>query len=335
MYISSLPKINYPYYNTEQKTKFKQCTNIITRVKISEYIRKFRTNFTDYTIIDGERPDTLSQRLYETPKYDWMLFMVNDIINPYYSWPMSTSDLTSFIREKYKMSSLFIPDLWKRKNAYSVVYKKLNEISNENLLNSSFFQEKNIDSNFFYSIDSQTPVKVTVGSQVFETEVIEKNPSYYEVRVERKSWNLNSTSENDRFFIFEIDVYGESVCVRVPITRMVDETRYAVHHFVVNGEKRDPSMTFSSVEYTEDTAYQFFTPTISEDKYDYTNFLNPLQNTFADVYSQKGSDGQYLSADYYVTNEYYELELNESNRKILLPKPDVVEATSQRISSLF
>ena len=157
MYISSLPIINYPYYETNKKIVFKQATNITTRVKISEYVRKYRTNFTDYTILDAERPDTLSNRLYDSPKYDWILFLVNDIINPYYSWPMSSHDLNLYIKEKYKTSSFFVPDLWKRKNSYSVVYKKLEELSNENLFDSSFFQEKNVNSNFFYSINSNTP----------------------------------------------------------------------------------------------------------------------------------------------------------------------------------
>lgn len=334
MYISSLPIINYPYYETNKKIVFKQATNITTRVKISEYVRKYRTNFTDYTILDAERPDTLSNRLYDSPKYDWILFLVNDIINPYYSWPMSSHDLNLYIKEKYKTSSFFVPDLWKRKNSYSVAYKKLEELSNENLFDSSFFQEKNVNSNFFYSINSNTPVKVIVGNQIFSTKIVETKPLYYEIRLDRKSWDINS-SESNRYFIFEVQIYGEYVCVKVPITRIVDDSRYSVSYFSVNSEKREPSSVFSSVEYDEDTAYQFFTAPLSENKYDYTNFMNPLKQTFADIYSQKGSDGQYLDSQYFVTNEYNELSINENNRKILLPKPQVVEAVSQKISSLF
>jgi len=54
------------------------------------------------TILDGERPDNVSYRLYGTPAYWWTFFITNDRLRDHNNeWPLSNEEFELFIEEKY------------------------------------------------------------------------------------------------------------------------------------------------------------------------------------------------------------------------------------------
>jgi hypothetical protein len=57
--------------------------------------------FYPYTIVDGERPDNIAANYYEDPRYSWLVYFSNNIIDPYYDWPLTTKEFDSFINSKY------------------------------------------------------------------------------------------------------------------------------------------------------------------------------------------------------------------------------------------
>lgn len=55
-----------------------------------------------YNILDGERPDTVSQKLYNTPAYYWTFFIINnDLQNYWHDWPKSSEALRNFAEAEY------------------------------------------------------------------------------------------------------------------------------------------------------------------------------------------------------------------------------------------
>jgi len=55
-----------------------------------------------YEIKNGERPDIVSLRLYDTPNYYWTFFVVNSFLHDGLGvWPMSQEDLTEFMEKEY------------------------------------------------------------------------------------------------------------------------------------------------------------------------------------------------------------------------------------------
>ena len=54
-----------------------------------------------YTIREGERPDTLSFYEYGDVKYTWLIFLINDIHDPIYQWPLNTREFGAYIKNKY------------------------------------------------------------------------------------------------------------------------------------------------------------------------------------------------------------------------------------------
>ncbi len=331
MYFTNFPTIDYPYYNTEEQRILKTARNVTLRVKFSDYLKTYKTNFDEYTIRDTERPDTLAYRLYDRPDLHWIFYIVNDVINPYYSWPLSNADLQSFIEEKYQGSSFFVPDIWKDKNQYYIFNGPLSQVNS-----STVFSSTEISGKFLNTLNKGNSVKVSLDGEFFDTETITVNSEFYEVVLERQSWNLNSGG--NRYFYYEFDYYGVVKCVRIPITRIINYRRYAPYEFQYNGEYRDPRMIFSEglVSYEEDP-YNFFVFPPNTDNLANGNFVNPLETnrSFADVFAIADDDGEYMNSSYYTTNEEYELELNESKRRILVPKPQVVEEILKQIKEIF
>jgi hypothetical protein len=75
MYFRRFPKINY---NNQE------VVNILTRVKILDTVKNNATIFLPYTVEEGERPDMVANFYYDDPKYDWLVLLSNQIIDPYY-----------------------------------------------------------------------------------------------------------------------------------------------------------------------------------------------------------------------------------------------------------
>ena len=66
-------------------------------VDIVDQIRDNMNFYRKYHIIDGERPDTLSYKLYGTTKYYWTFFMMNDSIREG-GWPLTNQELIAYIQ---------------------------------------------------------------------------------------------------------------------------------------------------------------------------------------------------------------------------------------------
>ena len=75
--------------------------NLFRRVKIREDVEGLVTGFTQYTIVNNERPDNVSQKFYDDPQYDWVVMMTNNIVNIYDEWPMTEDELYKYCVSKY------------------------------------------------------------------------------------------------------------------------------------------------------------------------------------------------------------------------------------------
>jgi hypothetical protein len=57
--------------------------------------------FYPYEITSNERADQLSARYYEDQYKSWIIYLVNNIVDPYYEWYMSEREFTDFLVKKY------------------------------------------------------------------------------------------------------------------------------------------------------------------------------------------------------------------------------------------
>lgn len=91
-YFIKFPEMNYA--NT-------QCKNITKRVTMEDKLKLNPSLYHRYTISETERADLLAQSYYEDSYYDWLVYLNNGIVDPYYGWYMDTYDFNNYIIKKY------------------------------------------------------------------------------------------------------------------------------------------------------------------------------------------------------------------------------------------
>lgn len=79
----------------------KTLTNILRRAKPIKNILDRIDVYFDYEIKEGERADTLAHDYYGSSTYTWLIYITNNIYDPYYQWPMTDNQLFEFIEKKY------------------------------------------------------------------------------------------------------------------------------------------------------------------------------------------------------------------------------------------
>jgi hypothetical protein len=91
------------YFNQLPKTQFDNQTivNLATGVKLHKLIQEDAFALLNYVIKDGESPDTVAFNYYEDPSYAWLVLLSNNVIDPYYQWPLSILNFEKFIKKKY------------------------------------------------------------------------------------------------------------------------------------------------------------------------------------------------------------------------------------------
>ena len=77
------------------------CRDITRRVKIDERTKNALTLYYTYEVKGGARADLISDAYYEEPTLDWLLWMTNNIVDPYYQWNLSENDFNDFLIKKY------------------------------------------------------------------------------------------------------------------------------------------------------------------------------------------------------------------------------------------
>lgn len=94
---------SFPTISYDVKKNFREevLTNIMLRFKLTELIKTRRAEYFRYSIEDGERPDVVAYKIYEDSSLDWFIFLINNIVDPYYDWPLTQHDLIAHIKKTY------------------------------------------------------------------------------------------------------------------------------------------------------------------------------------------------------------------------------------------
>jgi hypothetical protein len=57
--------------------------------------------FYPMNIVQGVRPDQLAYANYEDPYTSWIMYITNDVLDPYFEWYLTDYQMTQFIKDKY------------------------------------------------------------------------------------------------------------------------------------------------------------------------------------------------------------------------------------------
>lgn len=75
--------------------------NITRRVDFQNYAQKFFTAFYEYEIPAGERIETLAHDYYNDVDLDWLIYLANDMVDPYHGIALNYEDFEKSIIKKY------------------------------------------------------------------------------------------------------------------------------------------------------------------------------------------------------------------------------------------
>ena len=90
------PLVNYKFIDST-----KTVTNITKRTAISNKYKNDSSLYFVYDISDSDTPETLANNLYGSPDKDWIIYHMNDMINPFTAWPVNASTLFNIVSAKY------------------------------------------------------------------------------------------------------------------------------------------------------------------------------------------------------------------------------------------
>ena len=102
-YFSNFPKIRYDIYGTNTTApEYSTAVNILIRNKLRDVVKDEVSIYYPYVIPEEiRRPDVLSQQVYGDVSMTWTIFLVNNILDPLWQWPMDSRVFESYIKRKY------------------------------------------------------------------------------------------------------------------------------------------------------------------------------------------------------------------------------------------
>lgn len=99
-YFSNLPSIYYDY-NINGVNEVRVIRDISTNMRFKKELLDNITLYDEYDIMDGETPDIISERIYGTPHYHWIIMLLNDRFDYINDFPLSISQLQQHVIDTY------------------------------------------------------------------------------------------------------------------------------------------------------------------------------------------------------------------------------------------
>jgi len=75
--------------------------DIMIRIYYKSGFDNEKSLYNFYNVEDGERPEDVAFKVYGSQDYHWVILLFNEILDPYYDWYMSQSDLLKYTKSKY------------------------------------------------------------------------------------------------------------------------------------------------------------------------------------------------------------------------------------------
>lgn len=96
-YFNPFRRVKYRFGDNEPPTIMQDLSQYVDLV---DQVKENLAFAEDYTILSGERPDTVSTKLYGTDSYYWTFFLFNDHIREQ-GWPIANEKIRALAKERY------------------------------------------------------------------------------------------------------------------------------------------------------------------------------------------------------------------------------------------
>lgn len=101
-FFDKFPKIKYNLDTRNNRLKEYDFPMEIL-VRIGFYSELFNNVFLyyNYVIKDTDKPEILAEKYYKDPEAHWVILLTNNMLDPFYDWPLTENNFQKYIIEKY------------------------------------------------------------------------------------------------------------------------------------------------------------------------------------------------------------------------------------------
>jgi len=90
----------------------KPIRDISLMVDVVDKAKNVASAWDTYNIEDEETPESLAYDFYGSTKYNFLIFQSNDIVDPFYQWPLSQFELLSLTTSVYGAGNEYSTHHW-------------------------------------------------------------------------------------------------------------------------------------------------------------------------------------------------------------------------------
>jgi len=81
--------------------------DFIHRWKIVDEVKKNASVYSLWNIRDVDTLLNISKKLYKSEHYYWVIMMMNDMMDPFFDWPLNEGDLRKYIISVYGVENIY------------------------------------------------------------------------------------------------------------------------------------------------------------------------------------------------------------------------------------
>ena len=112
-YFEQFPTLVYNKYEVK---------NIISKIKLADILSEDLFSYANYTMETFDKPWTIAHDYYGTTDRTWLVFLSNNILDPYYEWHMDQFNFEKYLLKKYGSVEASQSNIEYYKNADGVKY---------------------------------------------------------------------------------------------------------------------------------------------------------------------------------------------------------------------
>ena len=179
-YFSYFPKTVYSLNSSDVDA----VTNIVSRFGFEQSFKNNSAVYYEYDIQDGDTPEIIASKFYNSPDRYWVILMINDIVDPQFDFPLDQRTIISFIDEKYSANANIGQSgiAWAQSNvkAYYKVETRTTISTDTELKN-----RLEIDANTYANVVSSTSNLTLNDGNIIKIAISKETESYYDYEVEQ------------------------------------------------------------------------------------------------------------------------------------------------------
>ena len=94
-------KLDIISYDPKGLGKGKDATNILNSILVKYRPVTNTTEFFYHTVKDGDTPDTLAYRFYGNSELNWIIIIMNNVVDPFYDWALDANKFAAMMSMRY------------------------------------------------------------------------------------------------------------------------------------------------------------------------------------------------------------------------------------------